>query len=143
MPLTSHEAKRLDTQIDDDNNNHTWNIIATELDNKPCITLWRAMQTSESNNIARNNTFTKIEIKLKTGRYHQIRRHMSWVIKCPIVGDNTYEVSSMHHISGYGLLLCANRIKFIHPMNKLSEKIDISIPLPKKFKTLMNEHAKI
>ena len=76
IPLTSYEAKRLDMQIDDDDNNHAWNIIATELDNKPCITLWRAMQTSESNNIARNNTFAKIEIILKTGRYHQIRRHM-------------------------------------------------------------------
>ena len=61
-PLASHEAERLDTQIDDDDNNHAWNKIATELDNKPCITLWRAMQTSKSNNIARNSTFIKIEI---------------------------------------------------------------------------------
>lgn len=133
--LTREEAERLGV-------NHSWNIINEELDNKPCITLWRTLQTSHST-LARDNTLTKIEIKLKTGRYHQIRRHMSWVLHCPIVGDSLYE--SEYHIKGYGLLLCANRIKFVHPMNRYSHhndmetNIDVGIDLPDKFNVLMKK----
>ena len=67
-----------------------------------------------------------LEIRLETGRHHQIRSQL-YNIGCPIKGDLKYgfdrsnEDGSIH--------LHARHISFIHPVKK--EPVEITAPLPK------------
>ncbi len=57
---------------------------------------------------------TELEIRLDTGRHHQIRLQLA-SIGCPIIGDQKYGPShaqSAHHAT---LKLCAYRLDFTHP----------------------------
>ncbi len=87
--------------------------------------------------------FSIVEIKLETGRTHQIRVHFSH-INCPILGDSTYSsikrtlnyIPSNFHKKTKNLLenhlkrqaLHAFKLVFIHPISE--KKICIEIPLP-------------
>jgi len=87
--------------------------------------------------------FSIVEIKLETGRTHQIRVHLSH-INCPILGDNTYSnlkrtlnfIPSNFHKKVKNLLenhlmrqaLHAFKLEFTHPIS--DEKICVEIPLP-------------
>ena len=87
--------------------------------------------------------FSLVEIKLETGRTHQIRIHFSH-INCPILGDNTYSnmkrtlnhIPSNFHKKMKDLLrihllrqaLHAYKLEFVHPVS--SKKICVEIPLP-------------
>ena len=94
--------------------------------------------------------FSLLDIKLETGRTHQIRIHLSH-INCPILGDDTY--SSFKRISSYipsnyhkrlkSLLqnhltrqaLHSYRLAFTHPITK--EKINVVSELPSDMKYAM------
>ncbi len=87
--------------------------------------------------------FSIVEVKLETGRTHQIRVQFSH-INCPILGDNTYSsmkrtlnfIPSNFHKKLKDLLrnhlqrqaLHAFKLEFIHPISE--KKICIEIPLP-------------
>ena len=87
----------------------SWQLIDYDLEGKSAITLWRATQFSKSLK-AMNQTLTSVDLKLKTGRKHQLRRHLAWVQNRPIVGDKTYDNETVTSISlrGNGLFLCSN-----------------------------------
>ncbi|MEM9544967.1 MAG: RluA family pseudouridine synthase [Bacteroidota bacterium] len=70
---------------------------------------------------------TKVTVQLHTGRTHQIRRHFSG-IGHPLIGDQLYNKSGLTF--GTGLLLCANYLKFEHPISK--KELEVVYPLPKK-----------
>jgi hypothetical protein len=59
-----------------------------------------------------------VELKPKTGRYHQLRRQMAWMYNCPLVGDPLYgddiigEIDKRWH---RGLMLCSNHLTLFHP----------------------------
>lgn len=79
-----------------------------------------------------------LEIKLETGRTHQIRVHTSSLLKAPIVGDTLYGRFSQHPQYLNKLLkvyphplLHAKALEFIHPLTK--EKCFFSAPPPKIF----------
>lgn len=72
--------------------------------------------------------FTLIECKLKTGRTHQIRVHMSY-IGYPLVGDPLYGPRKLRY--GDKQYLHAKELSFIHPSTK--ERVTYSTEMPKYF----------
>ena len=104
---------------DDDENESSssslcWQKIDYPIDGKSSITLWRTMYSIES---PIYGTLTVILCKPKTGRYHQIRRHLSYCLGTPIVGDNKYDKGRDMGKSSrsLGMFLCSNAITFKHP----------------------------
>lgn len=74
--------------------------------------------------ICSNNNYSLLEINILTGRKNQIRVHMK-DINHPIIGDKKYG-SKINPINRLGL--CANSVKFIHPVTKKEMHIEITIP---------------
>lgn len=72
--------------------------------------------------------FTLIECKLKTGRTHQIRVHMSY-IGYPLVGDPLYGPRKLRY--GEKQYLHAKELSFIHPSTK--ERVTYTTEMPKYF----------
>ena len=73
-----------------------------------------------------------IELKLETGRTHQIRVHMNY-LGHPLLGDDLYG-GSLGLIQRQALHAC--RLHFIHPISK--ELIDISAELPQDMLHLLS-----
>ncbi len=69
-----------------------------------------------------------LHIETGTGRTHQIRKHLH-ALQHGIVGDDRY--AAEQHYAGHGLLLCAYRIEFQHPLSEKTVKLD-AYP-PRKF----------
>ena len=53
----------------------TWQLIDTDLEEQSAVTIWRPLSRTSLEN-ALNSTTTMVELKPKTGRFHQLRRHM-------------------------------------------------------------------
>ncbi len=62
--------------------------------------------------IERFDNATLVELKLETGRTHQIRVHMSW-IGHPVIGDPVY--GNKKDNDNYGQYLHAKTLGFVHP----------------------------
>lgn len=77
---------------------------------------------------------TYIELKLETGRTHQIRVHMKY-IGFPIVGDPVY--GNKKEIVSSGQFLHAKTLGFFHP--RTQQWLSFDSPLPDFFVTFMNE----
>ena len=90
-----------------------WNLIDYDLEDKSATTEWRVVKTSKSLH-SNNGVLTLVELKPKTGRYHQLRRHMAWCCNAPIVGDSKYDEDNMR-LRKRGLFLCSNEIMIEHP----------------------------
>jgi 23S rRNA pseudouridine1911/1915/1917 synthase len=123
-----------------------WNVIDYPLGGKYAITSWKLLRKVQSLN-AKDGILSKIEIRLETGRYHQIRRHFSWLFRRPLVGDHLYAgLLQAHHFRSKGLYLCSNGISFHHPIMKNNDDanndekviVEVTIDLPKRFDKLMN-----
>ncbi|KAL3916752.1 MAG: hypothetical protein SGILL_005036 [Bacillariaceae sp.] len=119
--ITSQEAHQLGVDVDA-TGNKAWQVIDHALDEKSAVTVWRSLKYSKSLK-ANENYVTLVELKPKTGRYHQLRRHMSWVVDSPIIGDNTYDGGGQAmQLRERGLFLCSNRLVLEHPYyNDLEE----------------------
>eukprot|EP00804_Cyclotella_cryptica_P001471 CCRYP_003701-RA/>CCRYP_003701-RA protein AED:0.31 eAED:0.31 QI:0/0.33/0.25/1/0.33/0.25/4/20/268 len=108
-------AKLPDNNIDDGKMEAMWQIIDHDLDGQSAVTIWRVLARSALDN-AMNHAVTTVELKPKTGRYHQLRRHMAWVSKCNILGDKTYDGGGLAKLlRDEGLYLCSNKITLEHP----------------------------
>ena len=83
--------------------------------------------------IKRYNGYTLIEVKIDTGRTHQIRVHMS-EIGYPIVGDYIYS-NGKNPFDVVGQMLHAKSIEFMHPTK--NELMKIEAPLPEYFKDVI------
>ncbi|MCM1490268.1 MAG: RNA pseudouridine synthase [Muribaculum sp.] len=82
--------------------------------------------------IAEGDRYSILEVKLLTGRKHQIRVQLSST-GTPIKGDLKYGAHRSN--PGGGISLLAKRIEFVHPVSKV--KIDIETdPLPEMTKIL-------
>lgn len=77
------------------------------------------------------NGFTLLEIKLLTGRTHQIRVHFSH-IGYPLVGDGLYG-GDMSLLSRQALH--CGRLSFIHPLS--NERVTVECPLPEDMSALL------
>jgi 23S rRNA-/tRNA-specific pseudouridylate synthase len=112
--ISIEDALKLGVDVDLDAGSK-WQLIDHALDEKSAITVWRPLKYAKSLK-ANEGTLTLVEMKPKTGRYHQLRRHMAWVKYCPIAGDTTYDVGGdSARLRGRGLLLCSNKVLLAHP----------------------------
>lgn len=103
--------------------------IDIELEGKACKTEFNILETIDSEKYEQLNL---IKIDLKTGRRNQIRKHFL-SIGNPILGDKKFCLPDKVSY-GNGLYLIANKLSFLHP--DTSEKLNIEIPLPKKYTRL-------
>jgi 23S rRNA pseudouridine1911/1915/1917 synthase len=96
--------------------------------------------------IKRYESCTHVELTLETGRTHQIRVHMSQLVKCPIICDTLYGYgpTGMNKLSteirtiigDYPYqLLHAKELGFVHPITK--EKLHFSAPAPEIFQAVI------
>lgn len=111
--------------------------MAVVEDGKHAVTHYRVME--------RYRSFTRLRVKLETGRTHQIRVHMAH-IRHPIIGDDIYgtRLQLAKHMSdeliallrGYRTqALHAFAIGFTHP--ETGEFMRFEIDIPDEMKTLM------
>ena len=77
---------------------------------------------------------TLIEVKLETGRTHQIRVHMNY-IGHPVVNDPVY--GNRKPLNDSGQCLHAKELGFIHP--KTHEYVEFSSELPDCFTSILNQ----
>ena len=75
--------------------------------------------------INQSENYHLLEVKLETGRHHQIRVQLA-KIGCPIKGDLKYGATRSNRDGS--ISLHARSISFIHPVSK--EKVDIIAPVP-------------
>ena len=76
---------------------------------------------------------TYLELKLETGRTHQIRVHMAY-LGYPLVGDVKYG-RAKNRFGLEGQFLHAARLGFSHPRN--GEKMSFEAPLPVELQQIL------
>ena len=79
--------------------------------------------------------FSLVRILSETGRTHQIRVHFSF-FNYPIVGDEIYN-KSRYQVKN--LLLCCNKIAFMHPLKE--QMVEVQLPLPQAFTDFMSKQG--
>ena len=85
--------------------------------------------------LKRFKNYTYIECELKTGRTHQIRVHMAYILH-PLLGDGIYGYSkSPFELTGQ--CLHAKTLGFIHPSSL--EYVEFDSELPEYFDRLLNK----
>ena len=82
---------------------------------------------------------TYLELKLETGRTHQIRVHMSY-INHPIIGDEVYG-RKKQRFDTQGQVLHARRLTFEHPVT--GRLMEFETPVPEYITNLIKELAEI
>lgn len=92
-------------------------------DAKLAITHYRVLGTRGSHNA--------LEVKLGTGRKHQIRVHLA-SLGCPVIGDELYGARTK---PARRLGLHAWKLSFEHPAT--GERIEVESPIPKELSRLM------
>lgn len=88
---------------------------------KPAYTAWQVL--------ARYQGFTHLQLRLKTGRTHQIRVHMA-SIGHPVAGDDVYGPRNVIQSLG-GQCLHAKTLGFLHP--RTGEYMEFDSELPEYF----------
>mmetsp|Transcript_6848 Transcript_6848/g.14276 ORF Transcript_6848/g.14276 Transcript_6848/m.14276 type:complete len:128 (-) Transcript_6848:187-570(-) len=111
-----------------------FSIIDYPIDGKDAVTLWRVIQTVTTQEYGK---LSLLHCLPKTGRNHQIRRHLSYCLKTSIVGDNKYDGGGdmAKKTRELGMFLCSNRIEFVHAIDK--SNVSVEIPIPHKFSALL------
>ena len=99
--------------------------MAVTPDGRRAVTHWRVLE--------RFGTETLLDVRLETGRTHQIRVHMAY-IKHPILGDEVYG-SPAPKLGLNGQALHGYRLTFVHP--RTGETMSFTAPLPEDFVTAL------
>jgi 23S rRNA-/tRNA-specific pseudouridylate synthase len=113
--ISSEAAYDMGVDVDP-KDDELWQHIDFTLEEKSAVTMWKALKYAKSLR-AKDQILTMVELKPKTGRYHQLRRHMAWVCDSPIIGDGEYDGGTEYTMCfrERGLFLCSNRISLEHP----------------------------
>ena len=98
-------------------NNKSYASLNERKGAKRAVLTYRLLGSSDRYNL--------IEVRLETGRKHQIRVQLS-AIGCPIKGDLKYGDKRSNPDGSISLI--ARRIRFIHPVS--GKEIDVTAPLP-------------
>ena len=75
--------------------------------------------------IGRSERYVLVEVRLLTGRHHQIRCQLA-AMGCPIRGDLKYGARRSNADGSISLL--ARRVEFVHPVSK--QPVSVEAPLP-------------
>lgn len=115
-------------------------ITTTERNNKSYASKEQRQGAKEARleyrHIASSDRYNLLEVKLLTGRKHQIRVQLS-SIGCPIKGDLKYGDKRSNPDGSISLL--ARTISFIHPVSKLPINLTSSIPEDNLWKALASQ----
>lgn len=101
-------------------------MAVTDINSKDAITHFKVIE--------RYSNATSIELKLETGRTHQIRVHMNY-IGYPVVNDPVYGRRKL--IDNTGQCLHAKTLGFIHPTTH--EYMEFDSPLPPCFENILKQ----
>ena len=101
--------------------------MAVDKDGKQAVTHFKV--------IKRYRGYTLLEIKIDTGRTHQIRVHMA-KIGYPVVGDMVYS-NGKNEFGVEGQMLHAKSLEFSHPIT--GKKMHLEAPLPEYFTKVLEE----
>ena len=85
--------------------------------------------------LKRYDKYTLLELKIDTGRTHQIRVHMSY-IGHPVVGDSVYS-NGKNEFGVEGQMLHARHLEFKHPIT--GEELKLDAPIPEYFQKVLDE----
>jgi len=113
-----HEMGTIDAPIGRDPKNRQQMAVVFE-NSKPAITHFVVLE--------RFKEHTLVELKLETGRTHQIRVHMKY-IGYPLAGDPKYGPKDTLDLDGQALH--AKTLGFTHP--RTGERLEFEAPLPKE-----------
>ena len=100
--------------------------MAVTKNGKEAITHFKVLKRYEG--------FTLLEVKIETGRTHQIRVHMA-EIGYPIVGDEVYS-NGKNPFDVKGQMLHAAKLEFAHPTT--NENVAFEAPLPEYFSNVLS-----
>ena len=109
--------------------------ISLAIDKKEAVSHFYLLGFQSSQRFGRLNL---LELSPKTGRKHQLRKHMA-SLGNPILGDREYGKTGSI-LKGKGLYLDASRLEFIHPFT--GEMIVIQSDLSKKFVKIFPDYSK-
>lgn len=112
-PKSSDEAENKDGEV--------WNTIDYPIDGKSSITRWRNVCSIDTKKYGQ---LTLLLCRPKTGRNHQIRRHLSYCLGTAIVGDSKYDGGGEREkkARSLGMFLCSNAIEFKYPADELTSE---------------------
>ena len=120
IPAT--KTGRIEAAIGRDSGNRQKMAIVPEKKGKMAISEYKVLETFEEHAL--------LQVKILTGRTHQIRLHMAF-IECPVVGDQVYGHRNPTLPVGRQLLH-AHKLEFIPPEG--SENMVFTAPIPDDFK---------
>lgn len=100
--------------------------MAVDKDGREAITHFKV--------IKRYDKYTLLDIKIDTGRTHQIRVHMS-EIGHPVIGDEVYS-NGKNEFGVKGQMLHARSLDFVHPIT--GKKMHLEADLPQYFKDVLD-----
>ena len=105
--------------------------MAVNKNGKEAITHFRVI----GRYVTDKGSYTLLEIKIDTGRTHQIRVHMA-EIGYPVIGDAVYS-NGKNEFGITGQCLHAKKLEFKHPITQKEMKLEA--PLPKYFEKIIDE----
>ena len=100
--------------------------MAVDRDGREAITHFKVLK--------RYGNYTLLDIKIDTGRTHQIRVHMA-EIGHPVVGDEVYS-NGKNEFGVHGQMLHARSLEFEHPIT--GKKMHIEADIPEYFKEVID-----
>lgn len=101
--------------------------MAVRKDGKEAITHFKVLKRYEE--------YTLLDLKIDTGRTHQIRVHLA-EIGHPVIGDYVYS-NGKNQFNVIGQMLHSKEIEFTHPITK--ERMKFEAPLPKYFEEVIEK----
>lgn len=104
-------------------------MAVTRKNGKEAVTFFKVLERYASH--------TLVECRLKTGRTHQIRVHLSY-IGFPVEGDPLYCGKKYDVLYDGGQLLTAVKLSLIHPKSK--KEMTFSIEPPQYFKEILSRN---
>lgn len=105
--------------------------MAVTKSGKEAITHFKVLGRYTTN----NGSYTLLEIKIDTGRTHQIRVHMA-EIGYPVIGDSVYS-NGKNEFKVEGQCLHAQKLQFRHPIT--GKEMNLEAPLPKYFEEIIEK----
>lgn len=105
--------------------------MAVTKNGKEAVTHFKVLNRYTTN----KGSYTLLEIKIDTGRTHQIRVHMA-EIGHPIIGDGVYS-NGKNEFGVEGQCLHARRLEFVHPIT--GKEMKLEAPLPEYFKKIIEQ----
>ncbi|WCK53058.1 RluA family pseudouridine synthase [Aneurinibacillus sp. Ricciae_BoGa-3] len=123
--VIGHDKGTIDAPIGRDPKNRQQMAVVFE-NSKPAVSHFAVLE--------RFKDFTLVELKLETGRTHQIRVHMKY-INHPLLGDPKYGPKSDSDFPIEGQALHARDLGFVHPTT--GEYMEFTSPLPDDMESII------